>query len=110
MHSLLLALCVSTSLLASLPPSSAGVSPAAPLEIGVQITKAARAAGVRIATGSDHPGDGRVPGVHLEYALLLEQAEFEPLYVIKRGVLYWGANLRDAKAPVEVLESIPSSR
>lgn len=126
------------------------------LETAAAVVRAAHDHGVPIAAGSDHPGDGEVPGIHLELRLLASEAGLspvnvvacassvaarvvgvesrrgtlragaeatfsilsedpresveclaEPLFVVKRGVLYSGANLRDLDAPVEVLASFP---
>ncbi len=56
------------------------VSPAA---CAADVVRAARAAGVEVATGSDHPGDGELPGIHLEYALLAGDAGLAPGEVLE---------------------------
>ncbi len=129
-----------------------------PSRCAADVTRLAHAAGVRVATGSDHPGDGTLPGIHLEYALLVEDAGFTPLevleaatrisaeaigiertrgtieagkeatlllldadpsqavaalavpaFVVKRGVVYSGVELRASDAPVAPLASLPAS-
>lgn len=128
-----------------------------PSECGAAVVRAARAAGVLVATGSDHPGDGELPGIHLEYALLadagLSPTEVieaatrvssmaigieehrgtlavgkdatmllldrdptqsvaplaEPGFVIVRGVVYSGPELRDQDSPVRPLERFPDA-
>jgi len=120
------------------------------------IVRTAHAAGIPIATGSDHPGDANRLAIHMEYNLLVESAGLTPLavleaatqvsaialgiddargtlevgkeatllildadprasvealetplFILKRGTLYSGTNLRDQDAPVEVLSSFP---
>lgn len=49
----------------------------------IDLLRAARAAGVLIATGSDHRGDDQVPGIHLEYRALVRDADWTPAQVIE---------------------------
>ncbi len=75
-----------------------------PSAFAAALVRAARAAGVLVAAGSDHPGDGETFGVHLEYGLLVRDAGFTPLEVIEAasriGALACG--LEDSRGTLEV--------
>ncbi|MGE3172113.1 MAG: amidohydrolase family protein [Planctomycetota bacterium] len=131
----------------------------APGAFAVDLVRAARAAGVMVATGSDHPDDGDLPAIHLEYRALVEAAGWTPgevleaatgvsarvlgiadragvlregmeatfvlldrdpaadvaalaapRFVLKRGQLYSGEQLRGSGAEDGALTSFPGSR
>ncbi len=54
-----------------------------PLACAADVVRAALAAGVDVCAGSDHPGDGDRPGLHLELELLQREAGLEGIEVIR---------------------------
>ncbi|WP_420552419.1 amidohydrolase family protein [Tenacibaculum aiptasiae] len=51
------------------------------------LTKKALKAGIRVAAGSDVPGDDKLPGGHIEYRLLKERADMTPFQILKSATL-----------------------
>lgn len=143
-----------TLIAATALPSRPGWVTAA--QASADIVRAAHAAGIPIATGSDHPGNAEQLAIHMEYELLATEAGLSPLdvlesatrisaralglgdargtleagkeatllildgdpresvaalamplFILKRGHLYSGSNVRDQEAPVEILSSFP---